>query len=434
MGVFLPVKTVCALVNRGYPPENDQRLTLKGEGKEETMKDLKHLIYFERLLEEANNELVKQAKAEGKLALGYTCYFVPEVLLNLPGCFASRLRAPGTGSIDVGTYYMSSKICSYTRSILERGIEGGFDYLDALLSSETCQMMHRGHEHFEILGLLKKNNPHFFMSMMDVPFNDSAAAIEHYEQQLETKLLQPLHDELGVDISDDAIRAAIDAHNELCAVIRELGELRKLDDPPITGYEFHVIQLVSLVCPQYLIIDKLRETLEEVKTRETDAKKPFRVRVVLTGSEIDDPAFTKLLESCGAMVVADRYCYGSLPGREEIEMRAGETPLRAVARHYLETSQCPRFMNREKADGRKEYIRRLVEEYKADGVIYNQMKFCEFWSYERVIGVHVLSEEMGVPTIGIEREYTLASAGQLRTRFQAFVESLEIKNIQGGKL
>ena len=78
MGVFLPVKTVCALVNRGYPPENDQRLTLKGEGKEETMKDLKHLIYFERLLEEANNELVKQAKAEGKLALGYTCYFVPE--------------------------------------------------------------------------------------------------------------------------------------------------------------------------------------------------------------------------------------------------------------------------------------------------------------------------------------------------------------------
>ena len=397
------------------------------------MKDLKHLICFERLLEEANNELVKQAKADGKLALGYTCYFVPEVLLNLPGCFASRLRAPGTGSIDVGTYYMSSKICSYTRSILERGIEGGYDYLDALLSSETCQMMHRGHEHFEILELVKKNNPRFFMSMMDVPFNDSEAAIEHYEEQLRTKLLEPLRDRLGVDISDAAIRTAIKEHNELCAIIRELGDMRKLDKPPITGYEFHVIQLVSLVCPQYLIMDKLRETLEEVKARQTDAENWFRVRIVLTGSEIDDPAFTKLIESCGAMVVADRYCYGSLPGREEIEIREGETPLRAVARHYLKTSQCPRFMNREKADGRKEYIRELVREYKADGVIYNQMKFCEFWSYERVLGVHVLSEEMGIPTIGIERDYTHASAGQLRTRFQAFIESLEIKNIQGGK-
>ena len=87
------------------------------------MRDLKHLIYFENLLQEANNELVQQAKAEGEHALGYTCYFVPETLLNLPGCFSSRLRAPNTGSIDVGTYYMSSKICSYTRSILERGIE-----------------------------------------------------------------------------------------------------------------------------------------------------------------------------------------------------------------------------------------------------------------------------------------------------------------------
>ena len=396
------------------------------------MKDLKHLIYFERLLDEANNELVQQAKADGKLALGYTCYFVPEVLLNLPGCFASRLRAPGTGSIDVGTYYMSSKICSYTRSILERGIEGGFDYLDALLSSETCQMMHRGHEHFEILDLVKKNNPRFFMTMMDVPFNDSPAAIDHYEEQLRTKLLDPLHDKLGVDTSDDAILAAIEAHNELCSLVRELGDMRKRDDPPITGYEFHVIQLVTLTCPQYLIMDKLRETLEEVRTRETDGKRP-RARIVLTGSEIDDPEFTKLLEDCGAMVVADRYCYGSLPGREEIEILPGKTPLRAVARHYLKTSQCPRFMNRGKADGRKEYIRELVREYKADGVIYNQMKFCEFWSYERVLGVHVLSEEMGIPTIGIERDYTLASAGQLRTRFQAFIESLEIKSIQGGK-
>ena len=47
------------------------------------MRDLKHLIYFENLLQEANNDLVKQAKSDGKLALGYTCYFMPEVLLDL---------------------------------------------------------------------------------------------------------------------------------------------------------------------------------------------------------------------------------------------------------------------------------------------------------------------------------------------------------------
>ena len=146
------------------------------------MKDLKHLIYFENLLRQADNELVEQGKKDGNLALGYTCYFVPETLLNLPGCFSTRLRAPDTGSVDIGTYYMTNKICSYTRSILERGIEGGYNYLDALLSSETCQMMHRGHEHFEILGLVKKENPRFFMSMMDVPFTFSENAVDHYER------------------------------------------------------------------------------------------------------------------------------------------------------------------------------------------------------------------------------------------------------------
>lgn len=64
------------------------------------LKDLKHLIYFENLLQDAQNELVDKAVAEGKHALGYNCYYIPEVLLNLPGCFSSRLRAPRCSSTD----------------------------------------------------------------------------------------------------------------------------------------------------------------------------------------------------------------------------------------------------------------------------------------------------------------------------------------------
>ena len=53
------------------------------------MKDLKHLIYFEKLLENADNELVQKAQAEGDICLGYTCYHVPEALLNVGNCFSS---------------------------------------------------------------------------------------------------------------------------------------------------------------------------------------------------------------------------------------------------------------------------------------------------------------------------------------------------------
>ncbi len=396
------------------------------------MKDLKHMIYFENLLQSADNELVKQAVSEGNRALGFTCYFVPEVLLNLPGCFSVRLRAPGTGETDVGTYYMSNKTCPFSRSILERGIEGGYSFLSALVSSETCQIMHRCHEHFEMLDLVK-NTPDFYLTMIDVPFEVTDYYLRQYEEQLRRLVLEPLSRKYGIDISDEAIVQTIVDHNEICDIITELGEMRKLPNPPITSYEFHVLQLVSECCPQYLIKDKLIETLKEVKKRKTDPTPSYRARIVLTGSEVDDPEFTKLLESCGIYVVADRYCYGSIPGREKIEIRKGETPLSAIARHYLETSKCPRFMSHSKSGERREQLAQLVKDYKADGIIYLQMKFCEFWSYEKVLGCEIMMNEYSIPTIGVEKEYNMASAGQLRTRFQAFVESLEIKKIQGGE-
>ena len=92
-------------------------------------------------------------------------------------------------------------------------------------------------------------------------------------------------------------------------------------------------------------------------------------------------------------------------------------------------NQCPRAMGPENIIARKKYIFDLAEKYRADGIIVENMKFCEFWSYEKVLASHILTEEMGVPCCTIEKEYALGSVGQLRTRFQAFVESLEIKKI-----
>lgn len=397
------------------------------------LKDLKHLIYFENLLQDAQNELVDKAVAEGKHALGYNCYYIPEVLLNLPGCFSSRLRAPRCNSTDVANYYMTNRVCPYVRSILERGIEGGYNYLEALFGAESCAAMERMEEHFFLVDGIVKNDK-FFVTQIDPPIQGDKIGLDYYKAQLMLKVVEPLRDKLGVDFSEQAMREAVEQHNELCRIITEIGDLRKLDNPPITGYEFHVIQLVSQVCPHYLILPYLRETLEELRTREPEEKFPFRARVALVGSEIDDPEFTKLIETCGAMVVADRYCFGSLPSREEIEIKPNETAFDAICRHYLHWNQCARFMDGMKIDQRHSETKRLVDEYKADGVIYENMKFCEFWSYEKVLASYIFINELNIPCCTIEKEYALGAAGQLRTRFQAFIESLEIKNIQGGKV
>ena len=403
------------------------------------MKDLKHLIYFENLLQEANNELVQKAKADGKYAIGYTCYFMPEVLLDLPGCFSVRLRAPRCTSPDIATYYMSSRVCHYARSLMERALEGGYNFLDAQMATETCTATCRFQEHLQQKNLDSVedmriiDNDNFFCEFTDVPFKKTNIAYDHFRDQLRAHVLDKLHDNLGIDVSDEALMQAIEQHNEVCRLINEIGDYRKLANPTITGYEFHVIQLVSLVCPKYLILPYLRETAEELKTREPDDRWPFRCKVVLAGSENDDPDFTKLIESCGAEVVCDRYCYGAVESRQPIVVQPGQDPLEAIARHYLDTSNCPRFMPQDEMRARKKRLADLVKEYHADGLIVASNKFCEYWSYERVIDTVIMKRDFGIPVCSIEKEYINAAYGQLRTRFQAFVESVEIKKIQEGK-
>lgn len=394
------------------------------------MKDLKHLIYFEHLLDEAANELVMQAVSEGKHAVGYTCYHMLEVLLNLDNCFSVRMRAPRTGSLEISTYYMTNYLCGYAKALVERGIEGGYNFLSALAGGETCTEMNRTLEHFEVLQLVKNENFSFPSSTCRSRSRPTDSSITKPDHQ---KVLEPLHERYGTDISDASIRKAVAEHNEVCRIITEIGDMRKLANPPITGYEFHVLCLVSYCCPKALIIDKLRETLEEVKTRVPDAKPAHRARVVVVGSEIDDLDFTRTVEQSGALIVADRFCFGSFPGRQEIVLSDSEPALDQICRFYQETSQCPRYMSQDKVHGRYDFVDKLAKEYNAQGIIYEQMKFCEFWGYERALASHVMTELYNYPTVCVDREYTGNASGQLRTRVQAFVESLEIKQIHKEK-
>ena len=394
------------------------------------MKDLKHLIYFEKLLEDANNDLVRQAKAEGKIALGYTCFHMPEVLLNLDNCFSVRLRAPNTGSMEVATYYMCNGSCEYSRALLERAMEGNYNFLDAICGVDLCEAMNRCMENMELLHIENENNDKFFYTNTDVAYSDDEDSVVHTVEQLQRKVLNKLHENYGVDISDDALRKAVERHNEICRLITEIGEYRKLENPPITGYEFHVLTLASYTCPKYLIIDKLRETLEEIKTRVPDEKKKYRIRVVVVGSEIDDPDLIKLMEENGALVVADRFCYGSFPGRQEIILNDEEPVLKQICRQYLQKTECPRHCAPHRVKHRYDFVNLLVHDFHADGVIYDQMKFCTYWSYERTLASYVMNEEYKIPTLSIDRPYRARSSGQLRTRIQAFVENVEIKKIK----
>lgn len=267
------------------------------------------------------------------------------------------------------------------------------------------------------------------MEYSDVPMKSDESALKHYVKQMRLHVLEPLHNTYGIDISDEALRKAVNEQNEISRLITEIGDYRKEDNPRITGYEFAVLCLATYCCPKEYLIDKLRDTAKELKTREPDTKKNYRARVALIGSEIDNPELIKLAEEAGALVVADRFCFGSMPGRSEIVLNDDEDVLYQICRQYMQWGKCPRYMNTEKIREREEYVDYIAKEYKAEGLIYEQIKFCDYWGYERASAFHVMREDYGYPVLSIDRPYVVGSSGQIRTRIQAFVESLEIKKI-----
>ena len=96
----------------------------------------------------------------------------------------------------------------------------------------------------------------------------------------------------------------------------------------------------------------------------------------------------------------------------------------------MEHSECARYISDEKVHQRRETADRLANEYHAEGIIYEQMKYCDYWGFERALVSHVMAEEYGWPVLSVDRLYNNGNSGQLRTRVQAFVESLEIKRIR----
>lgn len=384
------------------------------------MKKLKEMELFEALMDAPKNELVEKAAGDGRVALGYNCYIVPEPLLSMGNSFPVRLRAPGVTSTELATHYLSPFICSYARSILECALDGGYDFLGGLVYAGSCTHIMRGCQHFEMLDI-NKGKEGFFTLLLDTPRKLSESNVELMTKAMR-KAAEKISQQYGIDTGDDALREAISKHNAFNKLLREIADLRKEENPKITGTEFHTIYVASKVAPKDMLIEPLKKLKAALLKR--DPIKDYRARVMVVGSIFDNPRFTALIEDQGGLVVADRYCFGSLPGMEEI--REDGDPYETLTRHYLGTCECPRMM--EEAEKRVATVRALMQEYRADGIIFETMKFCDLWGYEVLSVVNRLRDE-GVPIVRIEREYAFTGEGQLKTRVQAFIELIESKQL-----
>lgn len=387
------------------------------------MKKLKGLDFFERLFEDPQNELVEKAIEDGRIAVGYNCYVVPEVLLNAGKTFGLWMTAPNVQDTPQADYYLSAVMCSYSKALLESGIDGQYEFLGAMVFAPTCDHIRRGGQWFDLLDLNKQDNEKFFFHMIDAPYKVRDYTIENYAEDMR-RLAAKFNEVYDANINDDTLRESIKTFNEVNSILRDIDEMRKLDEPKLTGTEWAKIYGSTKIAPIDMLIEPLKEIKAELEKRDpVDVK--GKHRVMLYGSTVDKPEFVELIEAQGAIVVADRHCFGSLPGMTP--MKEDGDPFLNVAEYYLDTCECPRMM--ENSEKRMAYLQDLIKEYKVDGALFELMIFCDLWNYEGVT-FDMEMRKLGIPAATVSKEYNLTGEGQIRTRVQAFLESIKSKKEQ----
>ena len=93
------------------------------------------------------------------------------------------LGQPYSHRLVTDGYSMTNRTCTYGRSLLERALEGGYNFLDAELATETCTVTCRFQEHLQMMNVIQ--NPKFFCSFIDVPHKKGGTTYEHYRLQLQ---------------------------------------------------------------------------------------------------------------------------------------------------------------------------------------------------------------------------------------------------------
>jgi bzd-type benzoyl-CoA reductase N subunit len=358
------------------------------------------------------NPAIQGWREQGGKVVGYFCSAMPEEVITAAGFLPFRMRATGSTGTDLSDTYFSSINCSFPRHCFNIALQGGFDFLDGVVCMNSCDNVRRIYDNW------KRQLPTTLVHIMSLPRKTGEPQVEWFRDEV-ANLKQLLEKHFDIEITDERLWYAIKLHNETRRLQRKLYDLRKADNPPITGTEALAVTVAGTAMPKERYNQLLRELLNELS--ESPGNADYRARLLLMGGILDDPAYVKVIESQGGLVVTDSLCFGSRLLWNDIDEGASD-PIAALAQYYVaDRPSCPRmFGDYERRIG---LVRDMIRDFKVDGVILERLAFCDHWGFEQFTIKNDLKDD-NVPCLIMDREYIMSGVGQLRTRVQAFLETM----------
>ncbi|GAB4294031.1 MAG: 2-hydroxyacyl-CoA dehydratase family protein [Myxococcota bacterium] len=356
-------------------------------------------------------------KRTGKKIVGYFCTYTPEEIFYAADILPVRILGSHEPQ-DVTEPHIFGMFCPFCRDVLAQGLKGKYDYLDGIILAQSCLHLRQAFTSWE---LHKNPGWSYFLPMPNHVQSERAVPFLIEEYKL---LIEKVEELAGRKITDDDLWRGIDIMNKTRRVMKDIYEFRKREKPPITGAE-----AMYMTCAQFFT--DAREFLpvaEEVKkslatrTLERDPGK----RIMLVGSENDDIEYINMIEtlgereSVGCTVVVEDHCTTTRYFWDETDMSI-KNPLEAIARRYVGRTPCPSKDWPKRS--RLNRILELAKEFKVDGVIQIQQKFCDPHECD-IPFIKRFLESNGIPTYFLEFDVTVP-AGPFAIRTEAFLEMLE---------
>ncbi len=362
-------------------------------------------------IQKPKNAYLDQWVGEGGKVLGYYCSYIPEELFTAAGLLPYRLRGAGSESSADGDAYMSARVCTFVRHTVSLALRGELDFLDGVVLAQNCDHIRRAGDLFR-----KKVRPAFY-GFLSIPRVPKERLFDWYLAELR-RLKAEMEAHYCISIAEEDLEEAVALHNATRQRIARLYELRKRESPPITGREALTVTVAAHVMPRArfnALLDDLLADLEKA-----GGKGDHRARVIIIGGVMDEPEYVAAIEKLGALSVAELVCFGQRSFGDPVEPGPGE-PLERIARQRFFQVPCARMV--ECFDEQFSELMKAMKEYRADGVIFQRMKFCDPWAGDGH-NLYWRMKEAGIPFLSLDREYQVAAAGQVKTRVQAFMEQM----------
>jgi bzd-type benzoyl-CoA reductase N subunit len=338
-------------------------------------------------------------------AMGYLCSYVPEEIIHAAGFTPVRLRGD-SAPLRLVDAHLQSFTCALCRSTLDQSLSGKLGFLEGTVFAHTCDTLQAQADLWRM-----NNEPSHLVDTVMQPANLGTPAAHPYLTAELSRFRERLVTVAGRSISDDDLRASIALYDGTRQLVQQLQQRRS----NLTGVQFFAILDAAQAMPREVFNQHLAQVLAEL---ESIPPRTSGARLVLTGAVLDEPRLLDLIDETGARVVGDDLCSGSRHFLDRVG--SDDTPIAALANYYLRRPPCPTKLHPAHDPGR--HLLDLVQQAKADGVIFVIEKFCEPHAFDYALILPTL-DRAGVPHLLLEMEHT-PSLEALRTRLQAFVEIL----------